>query len=129
MSNHQHEIPLPSEIAARLPSRHKGSVELRRSQANIPQADQYLLDTRDKADFTHTDPWRVLRIQSEFVEGFGTLAEPARAPAPSTTTLPNRSDGGWWKGASLSSPVAALDRWKRRTRAPAKPAGSLWAWG
>ena len=23
----------------------------------------------------HTDPWRVLRIQSEFVEGFGTLAE------------------------------------------------------
>ena len=27
----------------------------------------------------HTDPWRVLRIQSEFVEGFGLLAElPAR---------------------------------------------------
>ena len=23
----------------------------------------------------HTDPWRVLRIQSEFVEGFGALAE------------------------------------------------------
>jgi uncharacterized protein (TIGR00730 family) len=23
----------------------------------------------------HTDPWRVLRIQSEFVDGFGTLAE------------------------------------------------------
>ena len=23
----------------------------------------------------HTDPWRVLRIQSEFVEGFGLLAE------------------------------------------------------
>jgi uncharacterized protein (TIGR00730 family) len=23
----------------------------------------------------HTDPWRVLRIQSEFIEGFGTLAE------------------------------------------------------
>jgi uncharacterized protein (TIGR00730 family) len=25
--------------------------------------------------FTHTDPWRVLRIQSEFVEGFDALAE------------------------------------------------------
>jgi uncharacterized protein (TIGR00730 family) len=25
-------------------------------------------------DFTHTDPWRVLRIQSEFVEGFDALA-------------------------------------------------------
>ncbi len=27
----------------------------------------------------HTDPWRVLRIQSEFVEGFGLLAELPRA--------------------------------------------------
>jgi uncharacterized protein (TIGR00730 family) len=27
----------------------------------------------------HTDPWRVLRIQSEFVEGFGTLAELPKA--------------------------------------------------
>ena len=27
----------------------------------------------------HTDPWRVLRIQSEFVEGFGLLAELGRA--------------------------------------------------
>ncbi len=29
---------------------------------------------KSKSDFTHTDPWRVLRIQSEFVEGFDTLA-------------------------------------------------------
>ncbi|WP_084637268.1 TIGR00730 family Rossman fold protein [Neomicrococcus aestuarii] len=55
--------------------RHKGSVTLRRGQAKIPQADNYLLDTRAPVDFTHTDPWRVLRIQSEFVEGFGTLSE------------------------------------------------------
>ena len=27
----------------------------------------------------HTDPWRVLRIQAEFVEGFGSLAELPRA--------------------------------------------------
>lgn len=27
-----------------------------------------------QADFTHTDPWRVLRITGEFVEGFDTLA-------------------------------------------------------
>ena len=26
-------------------------------------------------DWVHTDPWRVLRIQAEFVEGFGALAE------------------------------------------------------
>ncbi|GAA2755671.1 TIGR00730 family Rossman fold protein [Actinopolymorpha rutila] len=37
--------------------------------------DQRLLDTRGPSDWVHTDPWRVLRIQSEFVEGFGMLAE------------------------------------------------------
>lgn len=37
--------------------------------------DQRLLDHRNRADWLHTDPWRVLRIQSEFVEGFGALAE------------------------------------------------------
>ena len=30
-------------------------------------------------DWVHTDPWRVLRIQAEFVEGFGALAELGRA--------------------------------------------------
>jgi len=29
---------------------------------------------KGKDDFTHTDPWRVLKIQSEFVDGFDTLA-------------------------------------------------------
>ncbi|MFE1169449.1 TIGR00730 family Rossman fold protein [Nocardiopsis sp. NPDC058789] len=37
--------------------------------------DQRLLDRRGPADWVHTDPWRVLRIQSEFVEGFGLLSE------------------------------------------------------
>ena len=37
--------------------------------------DQRLLDSRGPTDWVHTDPWRVLRIQSEFVEGFGMLAE------------------------------------------------------
>jgi len=43
----------------------------------IPQSttDQRLLDSRGPADWVHTDPWRVLRIQAEFVEGFGLLAE------------------------------------------------------
>nr|WP_174556724.1 TIGR00730 family Rossman fold protein [Rhodococcus tukisamuensis] len=42
-------------------------------------ADQRLLDQRGPTDWVHTDPWRVLRIQSEFVEGFGALAEVPRA--------------------------------------------------
>jgi len=41
--------------------------------------DQHLLDERGSADWVHTDPWRVLRIQSEFIEGFGLLAELPKA--------------------------------------------------
>src|SRR6478752_5670027 len=37
--------------------------------------DQRLLDTRGPSDWVHTDPWRVLKIQAEFVEGFNDLAE------------------------------------------------------
>lgn len=37
--------------------------------------DQRLLDSAGPSEWVHTDPWRVLRIQSEFIEGFGTLAE------------------------------------------------------
>lgn len=36
--------------------------------------DQALLDGGADAAWVHTDPWRVQRIQSEFVEGFDTLA-------------------------------------------------------
>lgn len=41
--------------------------------------DQRLLQSSDPTDWVHSDPWRVLRIQSEFVEGFGTLAEIGQA--------------------------------------------------
>ncbi len=38
--------------------------------------DQKLLQTpSDTSDFTRTDPWRVLRIMGEFIEGFDNLAE------------------------------------------------------
>ncbi|MGP9488845.1 TIGR00730 family Rossman fold protein [Arthrobacter sp. MYb224] len=37
------------------------------------QLDRYLLESPQE-DVTHSDVWRVLRIQSEFVSGFGSLA-------------------------------------------------------
>jgi uncharacterized protein (TIGR00730 family) len=52
-----------------------GPVRLRGSQRPTSTTDQRLLDSRGPSDWVHTDPWRVLRIQSEFVEGFGALAE------------------------------------------------------
>jgi uncharacterized protein (TIGR00730 family) len=55
--------------------RYKGPVLMRRGQLDTSTTDQRLLDSRGPSDWVHTDPWRVLRIQSEFVEGFGALAE------------------------------------------------------
>ncbi len=71
---------LPSTAAGRRSGeRQRGPVTLRRSQLTASTTDQRLLDTRSSPDWVHTDPWRVLRIQSEFVEGFGLLAELPRA--------------------------------------------------
>ncbi len=61
------------------PERRRGPVLLRRAQVQPSTTDQRLLDNRGPSDWVHTDPWRVLRIQSEFVEGFGLLAEVPRA--------------------------------------------------
>ncbi|GAB2687761.1 LOG family protein [Thalassiella azotivora] len=60
-------------------SYHQGPVTLRGSQVPTTTTDQRLLESRGPSDWVHTDPWRVLRIQSEFVEGFGALAELGRA--------------------------------------------------
>ena len=63
---------------------------------HIPQTttDQRLLDRRGPADWVHTDPWRVMRIQAEFVEGFGLLAElgPAVSVFGSARVLPGSAD-------------------------------------
>jgi uncharacterized protein (TIGR00730 family) len=55
--------------------RRQGPATLRGEQIPATTTDQRLLDRRGPSDWVHTDPWRVLRIQAEFVEGFGLLAE------------------------------------------------------
>ena len=67
-------FPTPPDGAAHPPTRTKGPVTLRRSQVPQTTTDQRLLDSPGESDWVHTDPWRVLRIQAEFVEGFGALA-------------------------------------------------------
>ena len=78
------------DFAGPASAKRRGPVELRRGQARVPQSDRFLLDTAGGTSFTHTDPWRVLRIQSEFVEGFGTLSElgPAVSVFGSARSLP-----------------------------------------
>jgi uncharacterized protein (TIGR00730 family) len=83
--------PQPNSVPSPpIASRHKGPLELRRKQAAVEMSDQHLLDTKGPGQFVHTDPWRVLRIQSEFVEGFGALADlgPAVSVFGSARTKP-----------------------------------------
>jgi len=70
MSDHQR-----SSAKRGSPERHRGAVTLRRDAIPTSTADQRLLDTRAKGDWQTKDAWRVLRIQSEFVEGFDALAD------------------------------------------------------
>ena len=61
-----------------LKERFRGPVLLRRKQIPLSEGtttDQRLLESEGTTDWLHEDPWRVLRITSEFVAGFETLAE------------------------------------------------------
>ena len=69
----------------------KGPVLLRGTQIPARTTDARLLDRRGDTDWLHSDPWRVLRIQSEFVEGFEALAKVGSAVSVfgSARTLPD----------------------------------------
>ena len=74
--------------------RQRGPVTLRREWVDSGTTDQRLLDTWGPSDWVHTDPWRVLRIQAEFVEGFGAMADvgPAISVFGSARTRPGEPD-------------------------------------
>jgi uncharacterized protein (TIGR00730 family) len=67
------------------------STRPQRRSAQFATTDEQLLDSRGPTDWVHADMWRVLRIQSEFVEGFGALAElgPAISVFGSARTSPD----------------------------------------
>ena len=67
--------PLAATPPDRPLEKRRGPVVMRRGQVQTSTTDQRLLDSRGPSDWVHTDPWRVMRIQSEFVEGFGMLSE------------------------------------------------------
>lgn len=54
---------------------HRGPVILRGQMIPSDNTTANLLKPDQDTDWLHMDPWRVLRIQSEFVDGFGALAE------------------------------------------------------
>ena len=84
----------------------QGRVRLRRSLVEHGTHDQRLLDSRGPSDWVHTDPWRVMRIQAEFIEGFGSLADlgPAISVFGSARTP---SDHPWYEmGVQVGAELA-----------------------
>lgn len=56
-------------------NRGKPSRGMRASPLSEGRTADELLFKPERDDFTHTDPWRVLRVMGEFVAGFDTLAD------------------------------------------------------
>lgn len=69
----------------------RGPIQLRQPLLPTETSEQRLLRPQKDTEWLHNDTWRVLRIQSEFVEGFGALAElgPAISVFGSARTAPN----------------------------------------
>jgi uncharacterized protein (TIGR00730 family) len=68
--------------------------------------DARLLDRRGPTDWVHTDPWRVLRIQSEFVEGFGLLAELPKAVSVFGSARTKPDDPNYDAGVQIGAALA-----------------------
>ena len=68
--------------------------------------DQRLLDRRGPTDWVHTDPWRVLKIQSEFVEGFGLLSELPRAVSVFGSARTPRDSPYYASGVAIGAALA-----------------------
>jgi uncharacterized protein (TIGR00730 family) len=92
------------------PTRHRGPVMLRGGEPDPKTVgtttDQRLLDRRGPTDWVHTDPWRVLRIQSEFVEGFGLLAELPRAVSVFGSARTRPDDPFYATGVEIGAALA-----------------------
>jgi uncharacterized protein (TIGR00730 family) len=86
--------------------RRRGPVIMRRSQVPTGTTDQRLLDTGGPSDWVHTDPWRVLRIQAEFIEGFGSLAELGPAISVFGSARSNPGDRDYEQGVVLGGRLA-----------------------
>src|SRR6266581_3176707 len=86
--------------------RQQGPAMLRGRAIPKTTTDQRLLDRRGPSDWVHTDPWRVLRIQSEFVEGFGLLAELPAAVSVFGSARTPRSDPDYADAERIGAALA-----------------------
>ncbi|HVK45452.1 MAG TPA: TIGR00730 family Rossman fold protein [Micropruina sp.] len=87
-------------------TRTQGPVIRRESQVQPTTTDQRLLADKGDTAWVHTDPWRTLRIQAEFVEGFGTLAELGPAVGVFGSARAPKGTAIWQAGVEIGRALA-----------------------
>ena len=99
--------PVDSEDAAPLgDTYHRGPVILRGQMIPSDNTTANLLKPDQDTDWLHMDPWRVLRIQSEFVVGFGALAELGPAVSIFGSARTQRTESDYKAARRMGSQIA-----------------------
>ncbi len=87
--------------------RRRRRIMVRRGVVHRDTEDRRLLERpREAASFTDTDPWRVLRIQAEFTEGFDALAAIGPAVAVFGSARTTRTDPMYRAARQLGTELA-----------------------
>lgn len=99
--------PVDSEDASPLGGTyHRGPVILRGQMIPSDNTTANLLKPDQDIDWLHMDPWRVLRIQSEFVDGFGALAELGPAVSIFGSARTQRTESDYKAARRMGSQIA-----------------------
>ena len=99
--------PVDSEDASPLgDTYHRGPVILRGQMIPSDNTTANLLKPDQDTDWLHMDPWRVLRIQSEFVDGFGALAELGPAVSIFGSARTQRTESDYKAARRMGSQIA-----------------------
>lgn len=88
---------------------HRGPVILRGKMIPEDTTSGNLLKEDESTDWLHMDPWRVLRIQSEFVDGFGALAELGKAVSIFGSARTSRRDPFYRAAEKMGKDLALRD--------------------
>lgn len=88
-------------------SHQRGPVVMRGPMAPTDTTMGNLLAPETSTDWLHMDPWRVLRIQAEFVDGFGALAEVGPAVAVFGSARTKRDDPRYCAAREVGRQLAA----------------------
>ena len=86
---------------------HRGPVIMRGPMVPQSTTTSHLLAPEESTDWLHMDPWRVLRIQAEFVDGFGALAELGPAVACFGSARTPRTDPMYHAACRVARAIAS----------------------